>query len=795
MKIIWLDQVEAQAVALVGGKGANLSRLYETQPIPPGFCLTAMAQPTIDAALYQELAAAYQQLAERCGIAEPRVAVRSSAVDEDGSTTSFAGIHETVLNVQGLAAVVKAVEQCWASARSPRALAYREEQGLPTEPIRLAVIVQQFIPADLSLVAFSANPVSGEQGEIVINAVWGLGEGLVSGQLTPDVYLVRKADLKILSRQNVSKSHMVQAQANGGTEVVDVSPAMRVQAVLDDNQILDVARRVVDLEQAMNLPVDVEAVYYSGQFFLLQCRPITTLNIEPKPESPSNTLDISWDRPEDAAATWFRSGDEPELPLQQSMSLYYYQGWAKAFRELRVDGGLRVRFFNGYSYRLWSYEPTISWGELEKLHLEAEEALPRRWAEAWLPAIQADLSVWRTVDLEALAHDQLAVHLHTMLTRQLYHWEIHAQMGSLPLRAVQRLIDWYLDRFLAAPESEPYQLVQGQVNTSLENNHRLWELSSMVTPEVEARLEASDWEQLPEPFQRAFEAYLHAFFYASDEQKKQTAALVLHYARHQSPDPLLEIERLAAEREQFITEIRSKLAEDELPKFDRLLACALANNPLTENHNFWLDRQSNNATQSVIAEFGRRLVKLDIIDQAEEVSFLTLYELIQWGFGLSNPLRPLVLRRKLAHERNKQFEPPAYLGAPSQPSNAGDWVDRFSGPASPLVSEPGQICGIGASAGRVRGPARVVRNLNEALALQQGEILVCGSTDPDWTPLFTIAAALVTDSGGSLAHAAVLAREYRLPAVVGTHTGTQQITTGQLIEVDGLNGVVRLLTD
>jgi pyruvate,water dikinase len=793
MKLVWLDQPICQNPALAGGKAANLSRLSERHPVPPGFCLTVEAIPPLSGPLYAELAAAYHQLANRCGLDTPPVAVRSSAVGEDGAATSFAGVYETSLNVSGLEAVAEAVRQCWASARSPRALAYRREQGLPEDQPGLAVIVQQLIPADSSLVAFSANPVSGERAEIVINAVWGLGEGLVGGQMTPDVYTVRKADLSLVAAQVAPKQRMVVQAAAGGVQTAEVPQPQQSQPTLDNNQVVEVARLVIDLERELGWPVDVEAAYQAGRLHLLQCRPITTL-AEPAVE-PMTAIDpalLDWDRPEETGLTWF-GGGEPVKPLQQSLSLYYYQGWAKAFADLKVKGGLRARFVHGYEYRLWTFEPAVSWSEFDLIQSEAERRLPHRWAQEWLPQIQADLEAWRAVDLQALAGDELAVHLHDMLSRQLRHWEIHAHMGSLPLRAVQRLIDWYLARFPSAPESEPYRLLQGQSNSSVENNHLLWELSRMVTPEIAAALEASAWERLPDAFRQAFEVYLARFFYAPPERRRQAAVLIMSYAAGDAPDPFLEVERLAAERAAFTAEVRMKLDAEERATFEALLDCALANNPLTETHAFWLDGQSNAATHRVTDEFARRLVEAGSLDQAGDVAYLSLYDLMQWGFGLSNPLRPLVARRRADHEANQRLSPPPFIGAPPAPPEPDGWVDRFSGPPAPLEAGAGQLRGIGASAGVVRGPARVVLSLEEALALQRGEILVCPATDPNWTPLFAIAAALVTDSGGSLAHAAVVAREYRLPAVAGAHTATQKIRNGQLIEVDGLNGLVRLL--
>src|SRR5688572_30020755 len=165
--LAWLDRGDCLEPALIGGKGANLCRLAATHPVPPAFCLTvaahdlwATAQPEaapglFPVELYPQLTAAYTRLADRLGMPEPGVAVRSSAADEDGATSSFAGLHDTYLNVIGCEAVARAIVSCWASARSPRALAYRQRRGLAVDQIRMAVVVQQLVPADVSVVAFS----------------------------------------------------------------------------------------------------------------------------------------------------------------------------------------------------------------------------------------------------------------------------------------------------------------------------------------------------------------------------------------------------------------------------------------------------------------------------------------------------------------------------------------------------------------------------------------------------------------------------------------------------------------
>jgi pyruvate,water dikinase len=208
------------------------------------------------------------------------VAVRSSAADEDGGSASFAGQHETYLNVVGEEAVAQAVVRCWASARSERVLAYRRQQGMTTQNIGVAVLVQQLVSADISGVVFSANPITGNASAVMINASWGLGESLVSGAVTPDTYLVDKRNLEIVARHIGAKERMTIRSAAGTCEV-DVPRFLRSLPVLNDQQINEMAQLAIDLEQAMGWPVDVECAIERNQLYLLQCRPITTLHRSP----------------------------------------------------------------------------------------------------------------------------------------------------------------------------------------------------------------------------------------------------------------------------------------------------------------------------------------------------------------------------------------------------------------------------------------------------------------------------------------------------------------------------------
>lgn len=286
-EIVWLGEPHAETRGLVGGKVAPLSRLAAQYRVPGGFCLTTDAHQlavagsgSLPSRLQQRVAEAYQRLCEQTGLSEPSVAVRSSAVDEDGADASFAGQHDTYLNVVGAEAIGEAIVRCWESARSPRVLEYRRQHGLPTEAGRIAVLVQQLVVSDVSMVVFSANPMTGNRDEVVVNASWGLGESVVGGSVTPDTFIVRaagpEADWRITERGLAEKRKMTVA-VNGGTREVDVPRLMAKQASLSDEQLLDIAALARSLEQTMGWPVDIEAAYRDDQLYLLQCRPITTL--------------------------------------------------------------------------------------------------------------------------------------------------------------------------------------------------------------------------------------------------------------------------------------------------------------------------------------------------------------------------------------------------------------------------------------------------------------------------------------------------------------------------------------
>ena len=280
--IVWLGEADCNEPASVGPKAAQLSALAAHHRVPDGFCLTAEAYRSarpggqLGATLRTSLSAAYERLRGGADEGDTYVAVRSSAVDEDGAEASFAGQHDTLLNVRGAEAVAAAVASIWASLRSETALAYRRQRSLDDDHLALAVLVQRMVWADVAGVAFSLDPVTGTRERIVVSANWGLGESVVAGTVTADTWHLDKRDLRVLDANLADKERMV-IPSDSGTRDAKVPTFLRTRPSLSDSELTRVADLTRALERERGWPVDIEFAWRGGELWLLQCRPITAL--------------------------------------------------------------------------------------------------------------------------------------------------------------------------------------------------------------------------------------------------------------------------------------------------------------------------------------------------------------------------------------------------------------------------------------------------------------------------------------------------------------------------------------
>ncbi|WP_456418620.1 PEP/pyruvate-binding domain-containing protein, partial [Methanocaldococcus infernus] len=322
--IAWLDEVTNKDIGLVGGKGASLGEMWNAKlPVPPAFIVTSEAYRYFiketglmdkikeilkdldinDTKKLEEaskkirelieskempdelkiaIVEAYNKLGELVGEEEPEVAIRSSATAEDLPDASFAGQQETYLNIRGADNVVKYVKKCFSSLFTPRAIFYREEKGFDHFNIALAAVVQKLVNAEKAGVMFTVNPINQNYDELVIEAAWGLGEGVVSGSVSPDTYIVDKKALEIKDKHIAKKEKMFVKDEKGEVKVIDVPDEMKEKQVLTDDEIKELAKVGIRIEKHYKRPMDIEWAIEKNKIYMLQARPITTLKKEKK---------------------------------------------------------------------------------------------------------------------------------------------------------------------------------------------------------------------------------------------------------------------------------------------------------------------------------------------------------------------------------------------------------------------------------------------------------------------------------------------------------------------------------
>ncbi len=431
------------ALEVVGGKGRSLAKMANAGfQVPGGFqVMTAayrrfvadnklqdriitLARPAVvegrasfeassanvqklfaELALPQEIATEVAE-AYRGLTGEPSVAVRSSANAEDLPGLSFAGQQETYLNVKGAEAVVAAVKKCWASLWTAQAISYRHRNGIDQNSVAMAVVVQVMVPSEVSGILFTANPATGERNEIIINASFGLGEAVVSGQVTPDTYIVDKKARTVKETVIGPKEQKIVASGEQGVRLEDVAMGERNQSSLSDAMLKELIDTALRIEQLYNgLPQDIEWAFSGGKLHLLQSRPITNLPVQP--------IEIEW-IPTPPAKTLCRrqiveNMPDPVCPLFEELYLTEGLELPRKGRSLMVGGGPIFVTMNGYAYQRADWpqlQPKkdqvnreVTEADLEAEEQKAMEALQKK------KAAQGNVAEQEQHDLELMVAD------------------------------------------------------------------------------------------------------------------------------------------------------------------------------------------------------------------------------------------------------------------------------------------------------------------------------------------------------------------------------------------------------
>ncbi|MEV4100177.1 PEP/pyruvate-binding domain-containing protein [Nonomuraea sp. NPDC049649] len=780
--VVPLRSVGRGDLALAGGKGANLGELIAGGfPVPAGFVVTTAAYDLVAAG--QATRAHFERVAvpgplRRAILAAYRelgggpVAVRSSATAEDLPGAAFAGQQDTFLNVVGEDELIDAVRRCWGSLWSERAVAYRDRLGIDPADVRIAVVVQRMVAAEAAGVLFTADPVTGDRGRLVADAGTGLGEAVVSGLVTPDHYVLTPQG-EVVSYTPGRREVVVRALAGGGVshERGDGAPAGRLPGAA----LRELARLGTEAARHFGRPQDIEWTYAGGEVSLVQARPMTAL-----PPPPIGRLG-----PLRRKLATVLMEYVPVRPYPMDMSTWVPHGPAGLMAKITSYFGLRRAFEgfleeeDGVVYRLVPPRPRPSPKLLLAPLLIAARARrydPARWTED--PRFRRYLDHVReleAVDLGALP------------------WPELVRMPRRVLAAVQPVADLRVDylpgsgvamlRLLAALKllgrADLFgDLIAGARTRTGDANRALEELA-----EEARRTGALDRDPPPESFQEELRRFLAEY----GHREGVSPLLVSQPTWADAPETVLGLVKVLA-----AAPPRSAPGAGAL---DRLLAhprlrgrrrdrmvgkvrAAQAGMAFREDSHFSFTLPLPVLRRSLV-ELGRRLRDAGVLDTPEDVFHLRLEELEEIGDAAALGGEPGRRLRAAATARAARREELAgvRLIDPRAVFPARDTGDAL-------------VAGTPASSGTVTGPVTVVRGPSEFGRLAAGDVLVCPYTNPSWTPLFQRAAAVVVDTGGLASHAAIVAREYGIPAVMGTGDGTSLLADGRQVTVDGDAGVV-----
>lgn len=791
---------------------------------------------TMPAAIAAELGAAYGLF----GTGETAVAVRSSATAEDLPSASFAGQQETYLNVTGMEALAASVTECWASLWTARAMAYRAREGIGPGTVRLAVVVQRMIEAEAAGVMFTANPANGRRDQLVISAAWGLGESVVSGTVSTDDVVVEAGTGRVLSRRTADKEVMT-VYADLGTWEQPVPEERRHQPVLDDSAAAELAGYGTRIMELFGAPQDIEWARAGGEFFILQSRPITALT-EPAADTPD-----SWPVPY-PKGLYFRASIVEQLPdplsplfadlIDGSVSRSLRALLAEAVgKNVLGEDDVGLPTVNGYAY--YYYRTAAMWRVTAKT-LTAVRALVHGkahmgvagWRAFSHPRYERVIKDWSATPVGELSGEQLLAGVQALLDAgTVYYTAVQsiipvAATSEMSFRAfyekfVRRYGDPPAQTFLLGYDSEPiraekalYDLaawargVPGLAATILREPTTAL-VESQRTGLPPAGVDRALWQQWHARFQDHLGRFGHAVYnldFVSPVPADDPSALletVKFYLRGQGTDPYERQRLSAARREDLTSRAVARLGPRRRALFLRLLRWAQDANPVRE------DALADVGLawpllRRMLFELGRRLVDSGVIAAPGDVFWLRLGELRSAvEFALAGPGAPAAVaitgadrpvRAAVVEERKMLWRGQARAAAP-QLLPESRWMERAFGsmmPAAPQ-DQPGDVIkGAGASSGRVSAPARVLRGPEDFAQMRPGDVLVARITTPAWTSLFTMASAVVTDVGGPLSHSSIVAREYGIPAVLGTGVATQRLSTGQRIRVDGDAGTVTI---
>jgi len=881
-RVITLNTAGHIDEAAIGPKAMSLVRMSRIGlTVPPGFCVTKIAfqehleqnnliprlRSTLDelakakpenkgtlladlrkAVIESPLANTVRERIENkyLALGAERVAVRSSGTAEDLPGHSFAGQHDTLLGIANVADCIEAVKKCWASLWTQRAYEYREKNGFDHLKIGMSVIIQRLIPADVSGVIFTVDPVSGGRGSIVIEACYGLGEALVSGKVTPDRFMVVRNKLKLWSR-TISEKKVEHILAGDGTVTETILSEERSSGpTLTKRQIRRLAKLALKVEAEFGSPQDIEWAISKKKIFLLQSRPITALPPEKSWEArqiwccnPAKevmpdvatpiTLSLIDALLDALFGPLFRlmcmdRGSHPMYGLVAGRVYFNANIWGTIFRNLPggrdVDGMALAGSHRGLQqvtrrlqaatdedlpdmkfkrFKFYLKIPLVIIGSLRNTPEKGRRILAK---------VGAETEKWSRLDPANLTTEELITccrevmkDFNELLSHVLY---LFGMISAI------LMLDMICNRWFPEGNAKSGKLLAGMGGmVDATAGLDMWRLAAAAHSKTHVKdiiLSDDDWNTIEgklsrtEPGREFLDQWNRFMLQHGhhcrgelelyNKRWSETPDYILkfirsHMTQMNEVNPVQNFERAATERRQLEKQYRKQLKNPiKRMIFNHLLIRAQTGSVFRENVKSEVIKLLT-AKRKVLLELGKRLHDKNILENEDDVFFLRHEEVAPVvNSNADFDIKKVIGARRAEYDKNRSITPPDVVFGPFDP-------DTYIPDA---IDEQAEVLqGFGVSPGSATGKARVILRADTQEQLLAGEILVAPFTDPGWTPYFVPAAAIVMDEGGIFSHGSIVAREYGLPAAVNVGNATKIIKTGQTIQVDGDRGVVSIL--
>lgn len=823
--VYWLKEIYRSDIASVGGKAANLGDLARNLNVPAGFCLSSLAYHQnlvhfgIDKIITEKLLAVNMEdlqtidsLSEEIfeivtgtpilpeienavklafseistGVNGLKVAVRSSATAEDLVDASFAGLQETYLNIEGIDNILLSIKKCWASLWTPRAIHYRNQKNFVHEQVRMAVIIQEMVPAEASGVMFTANPVSNSREEIRIEAVRGLGEQLVSGHVSGDIYVFKKNEVNV---ELVSKTVYDEAMGQ----------------MINDYDLRELAHIGLKIELYYEDYQDVEWAYHKGEFYFLQTRPITTLSDEKLQEQDSVLMSTLQNEVVDWVAERF---PEPIYPIDGIVVKILFDAQFEAMRQFgftvdemdwtRVNQGIFPEFFMPPRIkiglkRLWPY-----------LHLgrTLKTDPAREWAGEQVYLLDT-LKKLRGRDISSLPLEVIIDYVSEAVSH--FHYFIVMRYRYFAENRIPSLVLTRLLNFLFPGEGVQLceNILAGSDNITLDINRGLRDLAREAQANLTVRQvltgvppeEAMEKLQQVEGGQTFLAKYNDFISRFGERETSMGLGGIASPTWQEAPEVVLGIISSFLDDDNTINdnweEVRKRKVQEAEEKINKRLSEGILsvirlkpflNRIINQSRSFTAFRENSHyditkgmhVFRILFGELGKRFVRRKILQDQGDIFYLTYFEITEIITTIFYGLEELNVKALAVKIKNRKEERERRLAR---------WRMR-----NICVSVAGTIKGKPSSQGMASGPVRIIKDAREFHRIQKGDILVAPYTNPAWTPLFTITSGIVVETGGASSHAAVIAREYGIPAVMGVIKATEIFTDGEIITINGTSG-------